>query len=576
MVIATAKVYYPVLVKLPTMAMASARLRIGVLLDTLQVPAWAYKTLAEIHSSNYAEICLVVLKVSPDAQKVSLKNRFINLKNGCSHFLPLLFCQLERFFLKLNPDAQESRNALNLLNGVKIVRVTPITADHYEGFANKDIEEIKKYRLDVVIQLGFGRLKGGILEAAKYGVWSYRFGEIKVGSDCPDGFWEVLEQNPITGSGLQITNKELQEMTLYSSYSATDPISWQRNQNNFYWKSASFIPRKLKELSERGEAEFFQNLQEKNQPIRFGASKYCRLPGNGEFLRLLAKPLTGFIKRKITAKLFLDQWIILFQLGDGVPTTFRNFERIIPPKDRFWADPQVIYHDNNYYIFLEEYEYGQKKGYISVMQMDERGHYNGPKKILERPYHLSYPFVFAWDGSYYLIPESAANRSIELYKCLDFPDKWEFQNNLMNQVRAYDATLYYYQNKWWLFANILENEGASPGDELFLFYSASPVSTDWQPHPRNPIISDVRRARPAGRIFSHNGNLYRPSQDSSKRYGYGIRINQIKVLNEYEYQEEEISFIEPNWDRRVMAVHTINHEKQLTIIDGMLRRSRYA
>ena len=79
----------------------------------------------------------------------------------------------------------------------------------------------------------------------------------------------------------------------------------------------------------------------------------------------------------------------------------------------------------------------------------------------------------------------------------------------------------------------------------------------------NPIVSDVRRARSAGNIFLHNGKLIRPSQDCSKRYGYGIRLNEIKVLNEDEYVEDEIDFIDPGWDSKVEAVHTINFKKIL-------------
>ncbi len=38
------------------------------------------------------------------------------------------------------------------------------------------------------------------------------------------------------------------------------------------------------------------------------------------------------------------------------------------------------------------------KGHISVIRMDEQGVYSEPVKVLERPYHLSYPFVFEWEG----------------------------------------------------------------------------------------------------------------------------------------------------------------------------------
>ena len=145
---------------------------------------------------------------------------------------------------------------------------------------------------------------------------------------------------------------------------------------------------------------------------------------------------------------------------------------------------------------------------------------------------------------------------------------------LMKDVKAVDTTIYFYKNKYWLFTNIIENEGASTWDELFLFYSDNLETTNWQPHPMNPIVSDVRRARPAGNIFLHNGKIIRPSQDCSKRYGYGIRLNEIKILNEDEYVENEIDFIGPGWETKVKAVHTINFKNNLTVIDANMRRLR--
>ncbi len=41
----------------------------------------------------------------------------------------------------------------------------------------------------------------------------------------------------------------------------------------------------------------------------------------------------------------------------------------------------------------------------------------------------------------------------------------------------------------------------------------------WEPHRRNPVKCDVRGSRPAGTPFVHGGELYRPAQDGSKRYG---------------------------------------------------------
>ena len=51
----------------------------------------------------------------------------------------------------------------------------------------------------------------------------------------------------------------------------------------------------------------------------------------------------------------------------------------------------------------------------------------------------------------------------------------------------------------------------------FLFYSDDPTSTEWNPHPKNPIISDVRNARPGGHIFEYKNKILRPAQKFNER-----------------------------------------------------------
>ena len=82
-----------------------------------------------------------------------------------------------------------------------------------------------------------------------------------------------------------------------------------------------------------------------------------------------------------------------------------------------------------------------------------------------------------------------------------------------------------------MFTNIKENEGASSFDELFLFYADELLTNHWKPHPKNPVVSDVKSARPAGSLFFYNNKLYRPSQDCSFRYGYATVINEIIEMN---------------------------------------------
>jgi hypothetical protein len=250
--------------------------------------------------------------------------------------------------------------------------------------------------------------------------------------------------------------------------------------------------------------------------------------------------------------------------------TLYRFKHLIPPEDRFWADPFAAQVDNRYYVFIEEYLYETGKGHISVLELDKGGIVSGPTKVLERDYHLSYPFVFEWNQNHYMIPESAANRTIELYRSTSFPFTWEFEKTLMTDVRVTDATLAEVDGTWWMFLSISEN---SIPDELYLYYAKSPLGP-WTPHRRNPVKSDVRGSRPAGKLFHWNGDLYRPAQDSSGRYGYAISINKIIQLDAEEFREEEVSKILPKWRKDLVATHTINTLDNLTVTDCLMTRRR--
>ena len=281
-------------------------------------------------------------------------------------------------------------------------------------------------------------------------------------------------------------------------------------------------------------------------------------------------------KKKIDRKLNFEQYILLFKMGDAQTTTqkFSNFKRILPPKDRFWADPFVLQKNNRHYIFIEELIYKNKLGTIGVIEMTEDGAFGAPMMVLEKDYHLSYPFLIEANKELYMIPESNANNTMQLYKCVDFPLQWELEEVIMNNVQALDTTVYFFEDKYWMFTNMKEHPGISGYDELFLFYSDSLVGGNWVPHTQNPIVSDVRRARPAGGIFTKNGKLYRPAQNCAKRYGYGMQIAEIKTLTETEYHEEIVQSIHPDWAHDLRTTHTINHMGKLTVIDALIGRRK--
>jgi hypothetical protein len=255
--------------------------------------------------------------------------------------------------------------------------------------------------------------------------------------------------------------------------------------------------------------------------------------------------------------------------GAGLPTaeTFRDATVIVPPSDRFYADPCLVDSRGSSYLFFEDFRFAEGRGVVSCCQLMPDGRLTRPELVLKRPYHLSYPFVFFVGEDAFMLPETASNHAIELYKARSFPSEWALEAVLMSDVRAVDPTLIEHGGRYWLFTNVAV-KGASTNDELFL-YSAPSLLGPWEPHPQNPVVSDVRRARPAGRPFvDESGTVIRPSQDCSGLYGSAVVFNRIEELSQACYRETPLGRLESSWQRHNLGTHTYSRSEAWEAVDG--------
>jgi hypothetical protein len=104
-----------------------------------------------------------------------------------------------------------------------------------------------------------------------------------------------------------------------------------------------------------------------------------------------------------------------------------------------------------------------------------------------------------------------------------------------------------------------------------LFF-AETLKGPWRAHPMNPVISDVRRARPAGKLFMDGGRLIRPSQDCSLAYGYALVFSEVVKMTETEYEERVVARIEPTAFAGGVANHTYNRTERFEVVDRDLPR----
>ena len=540
-------------------------MRIGVLLNNEMIPAWAYAMLSEIVDDDSMHITSLIIKKTSD--------KYLNEKKNRLNYITSWYQKYDRKGFKGNPDAFEQKDINDLIVEKKIFIDVHESANE-SIFSKNAIEKIKSEELEILVKLGLGTLKGDILSVSKYGVWAIIPEDNNLSDNALPGLWEVMSQQKESFISLQILNDvQVKNKILYKSSSLTDKLSVERNNNKNFWKAASFIHREIKKLQKLGAEAYFNELNEFYDAETFQPQQKSN-PGVAQSLWQIFKLNKRRIVNILIGQLYFDQWILLFKprKENFLDTDFNTFVKILPPKDRIWADPFVLKRGNKNYIFIEELLFKEKKGYISVIEIDKEGNYTEPTKVLEEEYHLSYPFLIEDGKELYMIPETKKNNKIQLYKCVNFPNEWVLEKVLMDNIRAVDTTIIKDKDIFWLFTNIQNYQGAPPNDELYLFSSDNLLSDHWEPHPNNPISSDVKNARSAGNLFKINNTWYRPAQNCSHRYGYGLQLNEIICLNIHKYEEKRVRSVLPDEKNNILATHTFNAIEGLTVIDAQLRR----
>jgi len=540
------------------------KLNICILINDFTVPQWVFKSIENLTSSNYANVTLIV------SQEPKLCMRGRRYRGGA--FLLKTFEAIDGLLFRSKHNSQGKMNITSLRVKCNTSLLNSLTriAPNIKNTARKAIADLNP---DVVVLFGSHQFDTEILDLPRLGVWAFTIDNNTIPWAPIHGFQEVIKHHPLTDLALEIVKGDRsQNEVIFSSRESTYQFSVTVNRNRVFWRATLVLPRIIEGIFLHGDNYLIQ-LKERYKSFNAvtGTAAYSgSLP---TVIKDLSVHIARLLRLGFNKLIHTDafSWQIHTNIAKDSCNSeydFSLFQTIHPPRKIFWADPFVVAESQYYYVFVEEFLYSTNKAHLSLLQLDGDGQLINTEKIIERPYHMSYPFVFKSDGTYYMIPETNQNKTIELYKSSNFPFEWTFERNLMENICATDTTLFHYDNKWWMFTTIDQTGGISGcSTELFLFFSDDPIRGEWISHPLNPVISDESKARCAGKLFIENGKIYRPSQDCSVRYGRGLNINQVTKLNDHEYNEVLINEIKPDWDPKLKGVHTINSDNALTIID---------
>ena len=509
-----------------------------------------------------------MLKGGP-ARKSSLPRR---LAQAWKHALYRLYERVDYKRYRAANDALAACDLRKQLAGVPVLEAVPERTKFTDRLDEDALQQIRSYRLNVLFRFGFGILRGGILGAARWGVWSFHHGDNRVVRGGPALFWEIFEGHPVSGTTLQILTEELDGgRVIYRGQAATHKSSLYRNRNANYWKAAEFALRRLRDLDRRGFG-FIESLASYNEQEPYTRRLY-RTPTNAQMLQFAARVLGRWLARRADAWRHgaRQQWFLAVRPRSEERgfASGESYRLLRPPTDRFYADPCVVERAGRSFLFFEDFRYKENKGVISCIELDANGAAGEPVEVLRLPCHLSYPFVFELEGAHYMIPETQQKRTVELYRATDFPTGWVLETVLLTGIHAVDATLLARDGRFWLFVGI-SNGLYSNSEELGLFMAES-LTGPWRPHPLSPVVCDVRCARPAGALFEEDGRLIRPAQDCSRAYGYATTFQEVVTLNEEMYEERALARLEPGWVARNRGSHTYTRSENFEAIDGKFR-----
>jgi hypothetical protein len=445
-------------------------------------------------------------------------------------------------------SAQAAHDLCELVPGK--IRVTPIVSKSgfVRRFSDPDLDRIRREEFDVLIRCGSGILRGGILNSARLGIVSFHHGDNRINRGGPPGFWEVYHRQERTGFVVQRLTEELDGGdVILRSYIPTQETHL-LNLAMLYAKSYHRLRSLLLHIARTGELP----AAEPRYPYSGALLKAPKLHELAKYL--LRQVARSSWTRMRTALQYKERWGICFASSDWRSAVLWRGTAVETPPGRFLADPFVATREGRTCVFAEDYSFGTSKGRISVFELDAAGvHEHGV--AVEESFHLSFPYLFEFEGDLYMCPECCDARQVRIYKCTQFPLEWQLRTVAMSDVAAVDTMLFEREGLWWMLTNISSSEPRDCGSELYAFWATSPLSNDWKPHALNPIVSDPLRARNGGLLRDSN-ELVRVAQGRKLgSYGASARLYRITRLTPDRYCEELISTLTPDFARGIHGIH---------------------
>ena len=180
--------------------------------------------------------------------------------------------------------------------------VRPDVSGVWQEFPETALEELRDHGPDVFLRLGFGLLRGGVLDVAPLGVWSFHHDDERVIRGGPPCFWEMATGDPVTGVLLQrLTDRLDGGVPLARAAFATVPHSYRRNRDQAYLGAACLPAQVARRVLVDGPATVEGDPSGTNAPLSRPPSWRRLAKASGRFA------IAG-VQRQLDGILRADHW----------------------------------------------------------------------------------------------------------------------------------------------------------------------------------------------------------------------------------------------------------------------------
>ena len=549
------------------------KLKVGIILDDINQGFLVHDLISMSGNSDLYSIDALIVNTNGknDSQRSITKINFIDkvtlklISKVTFRFIIII----EELFRNFSNISEVSKKIP--LSEIDIPKITVVPMRSKSGFvlrySEEDLELISSKNLDMLVRGCGAILRGRILEICKYGIISFHHGNNDLFRGGPPGFWEVLKRTSTTGFIIQRLCEELDGGDVYYKGSIPTLPFFSANKLRLYKKSNIFMHKFIEQCSLDGR---LPNLKEKRPYFDI---LYTTPNLTNQLLYILKTLSFCFIKIFEKSLSIKSRWGVAYQYCDSWQSAVLWKSKLIKnPPNSFLADPFPIRKNGSDIIYMELYNYKNSKGTIVAYEVtSDKYKYLGT--ALEEDFHLSYPNIFEVDGVLYMCPETYKADDIRLYKCVEFPLKWELHKVLIKNISAVDTSIFKHDGIWWLITNIDSSDCNDHDSELHIYHSDSFDSDNWQPHKKNPVIFDSRYARNGGGILHEDGKLRRVFQSQKFGiYGFSSGISNIETLSITEYKEKKVVEILPRFLKNIQGTHTFSYSNGLLAIDYVKRQ----